>query len=46
MMLADVPAVLLGHTAGHRIDVDWVRWLAAAVSAALAVMTVLGVSLP
>ena len=46
MMLADVPAVLLGHTAGHRIDADWVRWLAAAVSAALAAMTVLGVSLP
>lgn len=45
MMLADVPAVLLGHTAGHRIDVDWVRWLAAAASAALAVMTLLGVSL-
>jgi len=44
MMLADVPAVLLGHAAGHRIDTKWVRWLAAALAAALAVMTLSGVS--
>ena len=46
MMLADIPAVLVGHAASHRISGTWVRWLAAAVSAALAVMTLLGVSLP
>jgi Ca2+/H+ antiporter, TMEM165/GDT1 family len=46
MMLADVPAVLLGHAAGHRISARWVRWLAAAVAAGLAAMTLLGVSLP
>ena len=46
MMLADVPAVLIGHAAGHRIQLKWVRWLAAAVSAALAVATLLGPRLP
>ena len=46
MMLADVPAVLLGHAAGHRIDTKWVRWVAAALAAALAVMTLAGVSFP
>jgi len=46
MMLADVPAVLVGHAASHRIGARWVRWLAASVSAALAAMTLLGVSLP
>ena len=45
MMLADIPAVLLGHGAGHRIEAWWIRWLAAALSAALAVMTLLGASL-
>ena len=45
MMLADVPAVLLGHAAGHRVNARWVRWLAAAVAAALALVTALGVSL-
>src|SRR5260370_834812 len=44
MMLADIPAVLVGHAAGHRISGRWVRWLAAAVSAALAAMTPLGMS--
>jgi Ca2+/H+ antiporter, TMEM165/GDT1 family len=46
MMLADVPAVLLGHTAGHRINTKSVRWLAAVLAAALAVMTLSGVSFP
>jgi len=46
MMLADVPAVLLGHAAGHRVSTKWVRWLAAALAAALAVMTLADVSLP
>lgn len=46
MMLADVPAVLLGHAAGHRVNTKWVRWLAAALAAALAVMTLSGVSFP
>src|SRR5258707_2702751 len=36
MMLADIPAVLVGHAASHRINGTLVRWLAAAVSAALA----------
>jgi putative Ca2+/H+ antiporter (TMEM165/GDT1 family) len=45
-MLADVPAVLLGHTAGHRINTKSVRWLAAVLAAALAVMTLSGVSFP
>ena len=44
MMLANIPAVLAGHAAGHRISGKWVRWLAAAVSAALAAMTPLGMS--
>src|SRR6185437_966352 len=46
MMLADVPAVLLGHAAGHRVSTKWLRWLAAALAAALAVMTLADVSLP
>jgi putative Ca2+/H+ antiporter (TMEM165/GDT1 family) len=45
MMLADVPAVLLGHAASHRIDARRVRWAAAAVAAALAVVTATGVAL-
>jgi Ca2+/H+ antiporter, TMEM165/GDT1 family len=44
MMLADVPAVLLGHAAGHRLNTKWVRWLAAALAMALAAMTLAGVS--
>ena len=46
MMLADIPAVLLGHAAGHRINTKWVRWLAAALAAAVAVMTLSGVNFP
>ncbi|HKW54092.1 MAG TPA: TMEM165/GDT1 family protein [Stellaceae bacterium] len=45
MMLADVPAVLAGHAAGHRINTKWVRRATALLSAALAVMTLSGVSL-
>jgi Ca2+/H+ antiporter, TMEM165/GDT1 family len=46
MMLADVPAVLLGHAAGHRVNTKWVRRFAAVLAAALAAMTLSGVSLP
>jgi putative Ca2+/H+ antiporter (TMEM165/GDT1 family) len=46
MMLADVPAVLLGHAAGGRVNTKWVRWLAAALAAGLAAMTLSGVSFP
>jgi putative Ca2+/H+ antiporter (TMEM165/GDT1 family) len=37
MMAANVPAVLLGHFAGHRIRVEWVRYAAAAFFAALGI---------
>ena len=46
MMLADVPAVLLGHAAGRRANTKWVRWLAAALAATLVVITLSGVSFP
>jgi putative Ca2+/H+ antiporter (TMEM165/GDT1 family) len=41
MMLANVPAVFLGHFAGHRMRLDWVRYAAAALFAALGLATVL-----
>jgi hypothetical protein len=37
--------VSTGVVAGHRVNARWVRWLAAAVAAALALATGLGVSL-
>jgi putative Ca2+/H+ antiporter (TMEM165/GDT1 family) len=46
MMLADVPVVLLGHAFSHRISGKWVRWLAAALAAGLAVVTLVGAGLP
>jgi Ca2+/H+ antiporter, TMEM165/GDT1 family len=39
MMAANVPAVLLGHFAGARIRLDWVRWAAAALFALLGLAT-------
>jgi putative Ca2+/H+ antiporter (TMEM165/GDT1 family) len=41
MMLANVPAVLLGHFAGHRIRVEWVRYAAALFFAALGIASLL-----
>ena len=43
MMLANVPAVLLGHQFAHRIPVKWVHAAAAAILLALGVATLLGV---
>jgi putative Ca2+/H+ antiporter (TMEM165/GDT1 family) len=42
MMLADVPAVLLGHKIANRVSVRWVHGIAAAIFAALGVATLLG----
>lgn len=42
MMLANVPTVLFGHYAGHRVGTGWTRYLAAAIFAAEAVLTFAG----
>jgi putative Ca2+/H+ antiporter (TMEM165/GDT1 family) len=42
MLLADVPAVLFGHLAGHRISMRWVRFVAAAIFAALGISALAG----
>lgn len=42
MMIADVPAVLLGATAGRRIDLRLVRYVAAAIFAVLGILAVTG----
>jgi putative Ca2+/H+ antiporter (TMEM165/GDT1 family) len=34
MMMANIPAVLFGHLAGHRLDPRWTRGIAAAIFAA------------
>jgi Ca2+/H+ antiporter, TMEM165/GDT1 family len=44
MLVADVPAVLFGHVAGHRINSRVVRYVAAAIFAALGVLALFGVS--
>ena len=38
MLVADVPAVLLGHTAAERIPFKWMRYTAAALFAALGIV--------
>jgi putative Ca2+/H+ antiporter (TMEM165/GDT1 family) len=38
MMIADVPAVFVGNTAGHRINLKLVRYVAAAIFAVLGVL--------
>jgi Ca2+/H+ antiporter, TMEM165/GDT1 family len=43
MMAADVPAVLVGNTAGQRIDLRLVRYAAGAIFAGLGVLALLGV---
>jgi putative Ca2+/H+ antiporter (TMEM165/GDT1 family) len=42
MLLADVPAVLFGHVAGHRLNPRWVRIVAAAIFAALGISALAG----
>ena len=42
MMAVDVPTVLFGHVAGHRLNPRWVRYVAAALFAAFGVLTLLG----
>ena len=42
MLLANVPAVLLGHRAAHRIPVRWVHAVAAAIFAVLGLALLLG----
>ena len=42
MLLADVPAVLLGDRFAHRIKVRWVHAIAAAIFVALGTATLLG----
>jgi putative Ca2+/H+ antiporter (TMEM165/GDT1 family) len=41
MLLADVPAVLFGHVAGRRINTKFVRYVAAAIFAALGLLALL-----
>jgi putative Ca2+/H+ antiporter (TMEM165/GDT1 family) len=42
MFLANVPAVLFGHHAAERLEVRWIRYLAAAIFAAEAALTCAG----
>jgi putative Ca2+/H+ antiporter (TMEM165/GDT1 family) len=46
MMIANVPAVLFGHLAGHRIDPRWARYGAASIFAVQGVLALAGVGLP
>jgi putative Ca2+/H+ antiporter (TMEM165/GDT1 family) len=39
MLLADVPAVWIGETLAGRIDMKWMRWVAAALFVLLGVLT-------
>lgn len=45
MMIANVPAVLFGHYAGHRLNTAWTRYVAAALFLAEAILTFAGYSL-
>ena len=45
IMIADLPAVLFGHVAGHRLDPRWPRAVAALIFAAQGLLVLLGVSL-
>jgi putative Ca2+/H+ antiporter (TMEM165/GDT1 family) len=42
MMLANVPAVLIGEKLAARLPLKYIRWLAAAVFIATGVVTMLG----
>jgi putative Ca2+/H+ antiporter (TMEM165/GDT1 family) len=44
MMIADVPAVLIGDRVAHRINLKYVRWVAAAIFAALGILALTGVN--
>ncbi|HWI28739.1 MAG TPA: TMEM165/GDT1 family protein [Stellaceae bacterium] len=46
MLIANVPAVLFGHYAGHRINAARIRYVAAAIFAAEAALTLTGYSFP
>jgi len=39
MMIANVPAVWIGEALAHRINMKWMRWVAAALFVALGVLT-------
>jgi len=39
MMIADVPAVWVGEALSHRVNVKWVRWVAAALFTVLGALT-------
>jgi Ca2+/H+ antiporter, TMEM165/GDT1 family len=41
MMIADVPAVWMGEALSHRINVKWMRWVAAALFIVLGALTLL-----
>ena len=41
MMVANVPAVWVGEALARRIDMKWMRWFAAFLFVALAVLTLL-----
>jgi putative Ca2+/H+ antiporter (TMEM165/GDT1 family) len=43
MMIANIPAVLFGHFAGHRLDPRWTRAVAAAILSAQGVLVLAGV---
>jgi putative Ca2+/H+ antiporter (TMEM165/GDT1 family) len=42
MMIANVPTVLFGHYAGHRVGLGWTRYVASAIFAVEAVLTFAG----
>ena len=41
MMIANVPAVWMGEALAHRVNMKWMRWLAAGLFVALGVLTLL-----
>ena len=41
MLIANVPAVWMGETLAHRVDMKWMRWLAAGLFVVLGVLTLL-----
>ncbi len=46
MMIANVPAVWLGETLAHRVNMRWMRWIAAALFVILGLLTLLANRLP
>ncbi len=41
MMIANVPAVYMGEALAHRVNMKWMRWVAAALFVLLGVLTLL-----